>query len=134
MRGVSVFARLVLAAALFAAAATPVAAQSGKWWQSPDMRRQLQLTSVQVTSIETLYQASLEERQALRARLACLEADVQQLLAMPDMDDASAYRLISHLADTRARGNVARTRLLLAIRRQLTPGQRALLARVHPLH
>jgi len=127
-------ARFLIAVGLLTLAAGPAAAQSGKWWQSSDMQQRLHLTSAQVASIDAMYQASLRERQVLRAMLACLESDVQQLLASPDADDAAAFRLISRLADTRARGNVARTRLLLAIRRQLTPDQRATLAALHPLH
>jgi Spy/CpxP family protein refolding chaperone len=128
------FARLLLVAVLLTLAAAPASAQGGKWWLSSEMQQRLRLTPAQVTSIDTMYQSSLPDRQALRAMVACLQSEVQQLLARPTVDDAEAYRLISRLADTQARGNIARTRLLLAIRRQLTPDQRAVLARLHPLH
>ena len=103
----------------------PASAQGFKWWQSPAVQRDIRLTSQQVTAIDAVFQATLDERRAVRARLDCLETSLRQLLDDPDPDDAAATALIDRLEQTRARRNVLRTMMLYRMRRVLTPVQRA---------
>jgi Spy/CpxP family protein refolding chaperone len=105
-------------------------AGASKWWQAPDVQRELHLTMQQVSAIEHVFQETLPERRTLRENLDRLDAELQHLLDAPDVDDAVIFDLIDRVEDARARRNVARTVLLLRMRRCLTPEQRAQLDRL----
>ena len=100
-----------------------VATEGGKWWQSRPIQHDLQLTSSQVAAIEHVFQATLPERRRLRSNLDRLEAELRRRMAAPDDDDAM-LDLIDRVEAARAKRNVARTVLLVRMRRILTPDQR----------
>lgn len=108
----------------------PLAAERFKWWQSAEFQSALRLTPKQVAALNGIFDASLPERRVLRAECDRSEFDFEQLLKEPDPDERVALELVDRREQARARRNVARTMLLLRMRRILTPAQRTALERI----
>ena len=109
-----------------AAAQTPD--RKEPWWQSPEIRSQITLTSQQARRIETIYRESLPERRRLRQEATSLRNQVEGLLATGTMSDAQAVPLISRLYMVEKQRNIARTMMLVRMHWVLTPAQRHQLA------
>ena len=108
---------------LLGSCAAASAAEGFKWWQSPSIQRDMHLTAQQVSAIDTIFNATLDERRAVRGRLDELDKAVKQLLADPGPDEAAGNALIDRLEDTRTRRNVLRRMMIYRIRRVLTREQ-----------
>lgn len=102
-------------------------AERFKWWHASEVQSALRLTSTQVAALERMFDASLPERRALLTAFDECELGLQQLLKEANPDERVAAALIDRLEEARARRNVARARLLLRMRRILTPAQRTAL-------
>ena len=98
------------------------------WWRSPAVRSQIALTSEQAERIEAIYRESLPDRRRLRQQATSLRNQVVGLLAIGTMSEAQAVPLISRLYAVDKQRNVARTMMLVRMRRVLTPAQRHQLA------
>jgi Spy/CpxP family protein refolding chaperone len=107
------------------ASCATASARGFKWWQSPAIQHDMQLTAQQVATIDALFNATLAERKAVREQLDYLDKAVKHLLDDPGPDEAAGDALIDRLEETRAHGNVLRRMMIYRIRRVLTADQRA---------
>lgn len=106
----------------------------GKWWQQPEIRRDLGLTARQIDSLENTFQRKLGERIERRRKLDGMDAALTRLIEKGEADDATVVRLSSEAERIRAERNVSRTLMLIQMYRILTPGQRLKLTEVHKGH
>jgi Spy/CpxP family protein refolding chaperone len=124
--------RRLAAVATFALclAPLPAAAQAFKWWQSEKFQQDLQLTGDQIERIEETFQASLPEFREQKQTLDKLEDDLSRLIDA-SADEAAVMQQADRVEDVRSHLSKARTRMLVRIRRVLTPDQRVRLAALH---
>jgi periplasmic protein CpxP/Spy len=102
----------------------------GKWWQSERYQRELQLTGDQIARIEEVFQSSLPELRQQKHELDRLETDLSRLIDTSADEDAVMAEA-DRVEKVRAGLSKCRTRMLVRIRRVLTPDQRAKLADLH---
>ena len=95
-----------------------------KWWLSPDIQKQLHLTSEQLRKIDEIYDATLPARRAQRRELDALDRELHALLDHAAAEDNDAEALIERVENAHARRNVARAMMLYKMRKVLTVGQR----------
>ena len=95
-----------------------------KWWLSPNIQKQLHLTSEQVRKIDEIYDATLPARRAQRRELDALDRELDALLDHAAAEDTDAEALIERVENAHARRNVARTMMLYKMRKVLTVEQR----------
>ena len=121
-------------AALFALliCLTPASAsaQAFKWWQSEKFQHALQLTPEQTSRIEETFQASLPEFRQQKQLLDQLEEDLSRLIDA-SADEGAVMQQADRVEQVRSDLSKARTRMLVRIRRVLTPDQRVTLATLH---
>jgi Spy/CpxP family protein refolding chaperone len=108
----------------------PAAAQGFKWWQSEKFQEDLQLTSEQIERIEETFQASLPDFREQKQTLDKLETDLSRLIDA-SADEAAVMQQADRVEEVRSELSKARTRMLVRIRRVLTPDQRVRLAALH---
>jgi Spy/CpxP family protein refolding chaperone len=118
-----------LLAVLIALAPATVLGQ-GKWWQSERFQRDLQLTAEQIARIEEVFQASLPELRQQKHELDRLETQLSRLIDTSADEDAVMTEA-DRVEKVRTGLSKCRTRMLVRIRRVLTPEQRAKLAELH---
>lgn len=99
-------------------------ASGPKWWQQEGVQRVLRLTSAQVQSLESAFQATLPQRRALGRELESLDRELQRVILAADADDETVARLSARTEHVRAQRHVARTLMLVKMYRVLTPEQR----------
>ena len=102
----------------------------GKWWQSERYQRELQLTAEQIGRIEEVFQSSLPELRQQKHELDRLETQLSRLIDTSADEDAVMAEA-DRVEKVRAGLSKCRTRMLVRIRRVLTPEQRAKLAEMH---
>jgi Spy/CpxP family protein refolding chaperone len=105
------------------AGSTPAFAQGFKWWQTERFKKELSLTSEQVTRIEGVYQAAEPLLRAQRQAVDKLEEKLSKTIADPKSDEPTVLQAIDRLEG--ARSEVSRTRnlMLFRIRRVLSDEQ-----------
>jgi Spy/CpxP family protein refolding chaperone len=106
-------------------AGSQASASGRRWWLDEDVQARLALTDIQVVSLQSEYDRTLEHRKRLRQLLDAADAELTRALHRGDLSDAEAEDLINRVEDLRLRRNVARMRLLVAMYFLLTPPQRA---------
>jgi Spy/CpxP family protein refolding chaperone len=105
-------------------------AQGFKWWQSEKFQHELQLTPEQIARIEETFQSSLPEFRAQKQLLDRLESELSNLIDA-SKDEAAVMQQADRVEEVRSALAKARTRMLVRIRKVLTPDQRAKLATLH---
>lgn len=110
---------------MLAAQAAPGAPEPFRWWLSPLVKAEIHLTDEQSRAIDDIVVTTLPNRRVLRGKLDALQAELDRALADATVSDAVATDLITRVEQARARRNVARSMMLVRIRRLLTPAQRA---------
>ena len=118
-----------LLAVLIALAPATVLGQ-GKWWQSERYQRELQLTGDQIARIEEVFQTSLPELRQQKHELDRLETQLSRLIDTSADEDAVMAEA-DRVEKVRTGLSKCRTRMLVRIRRVLTPDQRVKLADLH---
>ena len=110
----------------------PIAAsaQGFKWWQSEKFQQELQLTAEQISHIEETFQSSLPEFREQKQTLDRLEGDLSKLIDA-SADEAAVMQQADRVEEVRSALAKARTRMLVRIRKVLTPEQRVKLATLH---
>lgn len=106
------------------------AAQGFKWWNSDQFRHELQLTQDQITKIEEIFQASLPDSRQQKQTLDRLQQELARLIDAGS-DETMVMQLADRVEAARSQLSKGRTRMLLRIRRVLTPDQRVKLAALH---
>jgi Spy/CpxP family protein refolding chaperone len=111
--------------------ATPATIDSARWWRSPRVAGELQLTAQQTEALDRIY----ERMSAQAARCASLSArarDHADRLLVADAPQEALDTAAIALADAESDQRRARTYGLYEMFRTLSPEQRAKLARLVP--
>jgi Spy/CpxP family protein refolding chaperone len=95
----------------------------GRWWNNPEMAQKLGLTADQKKKMDDIFQQSRLKLIDLNASLQKEEAIMEPLMEADQPDEAKILEQIDHVAQARAELEKANARMLLGIRRTLTPDQ-----------
>ena len=96
---------------------------AGKWWDNPELSRQLNLTADQQKKMDEAFQQHRLRLIDLHAALEKEEAILDPLINAANPDDAKVLPQIDRVAQARAELEKANARLLLGLRHVLTPEQ-----------
>ena len=96
---------------------------AGKWWDNPELSRQLNLTADQQKKMDEAFQQHRLRLIDLHAALEKEEAILDPLINAANPDDAKVLPQIDRVAQARAELEKADARMLLGIRRTLSPEQ-----------
>jgi Spy/CpxP family protein refolding chaperone len=117
--------RLMLAAALVLAAALASAQQMppGKWWQRPEIVRQLGLTRDQQDKLDEVFRGAANGLIDARADVEKLQVGLRGELDRPQIRRAEVLRIAGQLSDARGRLFAHELTMLLDMRGVLTDQQ-----------
>ncbi len=104
----------------------------GKWWDKPEMVKQLEITAEQQKKMDDVFQQSRLRLIDLHAALEKEEVVMESLMKGPQLDDAKILPTVDRIAQARAELEKADARLQLALRHVLTPEQWQKLAADQP--
>ena len=95
----------------------------GRWWDRPALAQRLQLSADQQRKMDDVFQQSRLKMIDLKASLEKEELITEPLVAAELPDEAKILAQIDKVAQARAELEKANVRMLLGIRRVLTPDQ-----------
>jgi Spy/CpxP family protein refolding chaperone len=95
----------------------------GKWWDNPELAKQINLTADQQKKMDEVFQQNRLRMIDLHATLEKEEATLDPLMEAANPDDAKVMPQIDRVAQARAELEKANARLLLGLRHLLTPEQ-----------
>ncbi|WP_263358020.1 Spy/CpxP family protein refolding chaperone [Acidicapsa ligni] len=95
----------------------------GRWWNEPRAIEKLKLTDAQRKSMDDIYQQHRLKLVDLHATLEKEELMMEPLIRADQPDEAKVLAEIDKIAQARAELEKANARMLLGLRRQLTPEQ-----------
>ena len=104
-----------------------------RWWRDPAVQRELALDAAQIQTLDIIFQRDLPARRALYRSIEQLDAELQHVIERGDADEATVVQLSERVETMRRERNIRRSLMLLAMRKALTPGQRAKVAVTHSL-
>ena len=102
------------------------------WWRNAQVQRSLHLTPPQVQRLEQIFYEDFDLRAARRRMLRQLETQFAEALQAGDVTGIEESGLVDQMEELRARINVRRSLMLLAMYRTLSPGQRKTLTQMYP--
>lgn len=124
---------LALSLATLAVVALPVpaGAQGFKWWQNDRFKRELSLSSDQVTRLDEIFQALQPTLKTQKEQLDKLERRLSKVINDPKSDEAAVLQALERVES--ARGELSRSRTLMTfrMRRLLTDEQNARMKKLH---
>ena len=126
------FICLVLSSIVMAAA-SPAFAQgfSFKWWQTERFKKELSLTTEQVTRIEGIYQTTEPLLRAQKQAIDRREEKLSKVIQDPKSDEATLLQTTDRLEAARNELSRTRTLMLFRIRRVLTDEQNLKINAMH---
>jgi len=124
------FTCLVLSLIVLSVAA-PASAQGFKWWQTDRFKKELALTSDQITRIEGIYQASEPLLLAQKKAIDRHEEKLSKVIRDPKSDEALLLQATDRLEAARNEVSRTRTLMLFRIRRVLNDEQ---LVKINAMH
>jgi Spy/CpxP family protein refolding chaperone len=95
----------------------------GRWWDNPEFSKKLSLTSSQQKTMDEIFQKSRLKLIDLMAAVQKEEAIMEPLIDADQPDESKVVAQIDKVAQARANLEKANARMLLGIRRVLTPDQ-----------
>ncbi len=95
----------------------------GRWWNNPDFVKKLSLTPDQQKKMEAVYEQSRPSLMDLLGNVRKEETAMEPLLSADQPDEGKILAQIDRLAQARAELEKANARMLLGLRRLLTPDQ-----------
>jgi periplasmic protein CpxP/Spy len=95
----------------------------GRWWNNPEFVQKLGLTPDQQKKMEAIFQQSRPSLMDLSASVRKEEAAMEPLLTTDQPDDNKVLAQIDRVAQARAELEKANGRMLLGLRKVLTPEQ-----------
>jgi periplasmic protein CpxP/Spy len=95
----------------------------GRWWNNPELVQKLGLTADQQKKMEAVFEQSRPSLMDLSASLRKEESGMEPLLAADQPDEGKILAQIDRVAQARAELEKANARMLLGLRRLLTPDQ-----------
>jgi protein CpxP len=95
----------------------------GRWWNNPELVQKLGLTADQQKKMEVIFQQNRPSLMDLSSSLHKEETSMEPLLAADQPDEGKILAQIDRVAQARAELEKANARMLLGLRRVLTPDQ-----------
>jgi protein CpxP len=95
----------------------------GRWWNNPRVVEKYKLTDAQRKAMDDIYQQHRVTLVDLHASLEKAELAMEPLISADQPDEGTILAQIDRVAQARAELEKANARMLLGIRRQLTPEQ-----------
>ena len=97
--------------------------EMGRWWNNPHSVEKFKLTDTQRKAMDDIYQQHRLTLVDLHATLEKAELTLQPLISADQPDETRILAQIDKVAQARAELEKANARMLLGLRRQLTPDQ-----------
>jgi Spy/CpxP family protein refolding chaperone len=97
--------------------------EHGRWWNEPRAIEKLKLTETQRKSMDDIYQKNRLNLVDLHANLEKAELVMEPLMQDEQPDETKILSQIDKIAQARAELEKANARMLLGLRKQLTPDQ-----------
>jgi len=97
--------------------------EHGRWWNDPKTVEKYRLTDSQRKSMDDIFQQNRLALVDLHASLEKQEIAMEPLMKADEPDEGKILAQIDRVAQARAELEKANARMLLGIRRQLTPEQ-----------
>jgi Spy/CpxP family protein refolding chaperone len=95
----------------------------GRWWKNPQMVEKLGVTADQQTKMDDIFQQHRLKLIDVTAAVEREEVTLEPMMAADQPDEAKILAQIDKVAQARAELEKANARMLLGIRRILTPDQ-----------
>lgn len=95
----------------------------GRWWNNPDLVQKLSLTPDQQKKMEAVFEQSRPSLMDLGAAVRKEEMAMEPLLSADQPDEGKILAQIDRVVQARAELEKAYARMLLGVRRVLTPEQ-----------
>lgn len=95
----------------------------GRWWNNPEFAQKLGLTADQQKRMEAVFEQARPNLMDLSANVRSQETGLEPLLGVDQPDEGKILAQIDHVAQARAELEKANARMLLGLRRVLTPDQ-----------
>ena len=95
----------------------------GRWWNNPEMAQKLGLTTDQQKKMDAVFEQSRPSLMDLSAAVRKEESGMEPLLAADQPDEGKILAQVDRVAQARAELEKANARMLLGLRRLLTPDQ-----------
>lgn len=95
----------------------------GRWWNNPEWAQKLGLTPDQQKKMEAIFEQSRPSLMDLSSTVRKEETAMGPLLAADQPDEGTILAQIDRVAQARAELEKANARMLLGLRRVLTPDQ-----------
>lgn len=95
----------------------------GRWWNNPDFAQKLALTTDQQKKMEAVFEQNRPGLMDLSQAVRKEEQTMEPLLAADQPDESKILAQIDRVAQARAELEKANARMLLGMRRILTPDQ-----------
>jgi periplasmic protein CpxP/Spy len=95
----------------------------GRWWNNPDFVKKLSLTPDQQKKMEAVFEQSRPSLMDLSATVRKEEMAMEPLLSADQPDESKILAQIDRVAQARAELEKSYARMLLGLRRVLTPDQ-----------
>ena len=124
------FICLVLSSIVLSAA-TPAFAQGFKWWQTERFKKELALTTEQISRIEGIYQTTEPLVRAQKQAIDRREEKLSKVIQDPKSDEAMLLQATDRLEAARNELSRTRTLMLFRIRRVLTDEQNVKINAMH---
>lgn len=97
--------------------------QFGRWWNNPRLVEKFKLTDQQRKTMDDIYEQHRLKLVDLHANLEKAELEMEPLIGQDQPDETRILSQIDKVAQARAELEKANARMLLDIRKQLTPEQ-----------
>jgi Spy/CpxP family protein refolding chaperone len=95
----------------------------GRWWTNPDLQKKLNLSTDQQKQMDDIFQQNRISLIRMNAALQEQEATLDPLMSADEPDEAKITAQIDKVAEARANLEKQNARMLLGMRRVLTPEQ-----------
>jgi Spy/CpxP family protein refolding chaperone len=113
------------------AVASPASAQGFKWWQTERFKKELVLTTEQISRIEGIYQTTEPLLRAQKQAVDRREEKLSKVIQDPKSDEAMLLQATDRLEAARNELSRTRTLMLFRIRRVLTDEQNVKINAMH---
>jgi protein CpxP len=104
----------------------------GKWWDNPELAQKLGLATDQQKQMDDIFQQARLKLIDRHAEVEKEEAKLEPLISADTPDEGQILAQIDRVAQARAELEKANARMLLGVRRVLTPDQWKKLKEMHP--
>lgn len=109
---------------LVSVAGDAAAQRRHKWWQSDEVRAELELTEETAAALEAIFQAARPRLRELMRELRREEEALSRVIRSPEAGEAAVIRQIDRVERVRSALSRGRVLMLYRMRRELTAEQR----------